>query len=165
MEVSKQCSTLSNYFSKDVVNEIIIFISPYKSTRYHLSKYFPNDIVREIQKLLLPILPISNKRIKYSLFQSIIQFYNYKRYVRKKKYVNKKEFNVKNIIKYFNLHKQINSKTNYDFYKTYCVKCNKRINKCEHDDPYEPSTNINMFATNYNIMRIMDGISGLSFSC
>lgn len=123
----------------------------YKSKRYHLSQYFPDILVKEIQKYLLP-----NKIINHeTLFQDILLFYNFKRYIMKKGYF------IKYYIKNFNKRLQVNSCANYNFDKKYCLRHNKQDIICL------PSCYkfIYMMGINHNFLRLCSGLSGLSYSC
>ncbi len=129
----------------------------YKSKRHHLSQYFSDVLVIEIQKYLLPSKIINREKV----FQDILLFYNFKRYLMKKGYF------IKDYIKNFNKKSQINSNTTYNFYKKYCLRHNQINKKC----PPSCYAFINITAINYNFLRISDGIGGfgvfdgLSYSC
>lgn len=48
---------------------------------------------------------------------------------------------------------------------TFCLKCNLPLNRCHHLSIQDrENNNLHTYAVNYNIMRIMSGMSGLRFS-
>lgn len=123
----------------------------YKSTHYYLSRYFSYDIVGEIQKLLLP-----NKIFDfYNILHNIIHFYKYKRYISRNGYL------IKYNITSFNEKKQINSSTKYNFYRKYCIKCNKSLDRCLHKS--SSLITLYQYARGLNLLLALEGNPGLRY--